>query len=396
MLRHAYSPNPFVAVRHGPDPYSNAQRALEALTLPPLRGKRVLLKPNAGRHVEPEKGITTHPAVVAAACDFFTRAGATVAVGESTIIGVKPLECLESTGIAAVVRERGLALLDLDQRPARKTPIAGGAILAHLMVCGAIAEFDYVVSIPVMKTHMHCGVSLSLKNMKGCLRGREKVRLHQLPQPAESSLEKTPEKTLDLAIADLAGVLAPDLALIDGTIGMQGLGPSAGSQKRMDLVVAGTDYLAADAVAATLMGFAPAAVPHLRLAAARCGGCIDVERLMIDPVEWRAWISPFEPPPTKLSMEFKGVTLLDKETCSACMSTLLLFLQYHYAEIADYLPLTVALGKGHTLIPPGAVCVGNCAVRAAVKHISVRGCPPVASEILKVLKQHHPPGRARR
>ncbi|NLF38162.1 DUF362 domain-containing protein, partial [bacterium] len=152
------APEPFVAVRHGADAYANARAALEALALPDFHGTRVLLKPNAGRLVPPRKGITTHPSVVAAACDFFVKAGADVSVGESTIIGVKPLECLESTGIAAVVRERGLPLIDLDKLPARRTTVPGGTVLNHLMVCGAMAEFDYVVSIPVMKTHMHCVV----------------------------------------------------------------------------------------------------------------------------------------------------------------------------------------------------------------------------------------------
>ena len=372
----------FVSVGRGNDPYATTMAVLTTLKLPDFSNKRVLLKPNAGRLVLPGKGITTDPRVVAAACDFFIERGAEVAVGESTIIGVKPLECLESTGIAPIARERHIPVLDLDDEPADITPVAG-IVLDHLKICGAVKRFDYVVSIPVMKTHMHCGVSLSLKNMKGCLRGREKVRLHQLPQPAIA----TQEKTLDLAIADLSMVLAPDLALIDGTVGMEGLGPSGGEPKEMNIVVASTDYLSADMVAAALMGFELEEIPHLRLAAERAGRKLSLDMVRVDQAGWREWINPFERPPQKISIEYPKIEVKDVESCSACVSTLMLFLKRYYSELGDYLPLEIAIGKAHGELPPGTLCIGNCTAKACRKGLLVKGCPPVASDILKVLKE---------
>ena len=64
------------------EPYDNTREALANIDLSPSKGKRVLLKPNVGRNVKPETGITTHPQVVAAAIDAFKEAGADVAVGE--------------------------------------------------------------------------------------------------------------------------------------------------------------------------------------------------------------------------------------------------------------------------------------------------------------------------
>jgi uncharacterized protein (DUF362 family) len=375
---------PFVAVTHGSDAYSAAREALAALDLARFKGARVLLKPNAGRRVAAGTGVVTAPAVVAAACDHFLELGADVAIGEGTIVGVKPLDCLATTGIAAVADERNLALVDLDTPKGRKVDIPGGTVLSHVTLAGPLADYDAIVSIPVMKTHMHCRVSLGLKNMKGCLRGHEKVRLHQLPPP-----ESLPgEKPLNCAIADLARVLRPDVTLVDGSVGQEGLGPSAGSPKRADLVVASTDVLAADAVAATLMGFDPADIPHLRLSAAKGLGTIALDEIEVAPATWREWIQPFEPPPDKLSVEFDGVSVLDKESCSACLSTLLMFLKRYYAELGDYLPLTLAIGKGHVEVPDAAVCIGNCAARARVKigeATYVQGCPPVASDILRAI-----------
>ncbi len=368
-----------VVICHSDNAYSNALKVLETISIPDLNGKKVLLKPNAGRKAESGKGVTTEPEVVAAACDFFVKIGAEVSVGESPILGVTAFECLESTGIFEVVRKRGIPLIDLDLLPANKTEIKDGIVLKSLAVCGAIKDFDYIVSIPVLKTHMHCGVSLSLKNMKGCLRGREKVRLHQLSPPNEN----TEEKTLNIAIADLSTILKPNLALIDGTIGMEGLGPSAGTPKKMNLVLASTDYLSADAVAATLMGFNPEEIPHLRLAAERANRKLNLDEINIFPSDWKKFINPFELPPKELSIEFPNVEILDKDSCSACQSTLLLFLKRYYDEIDDYLPAKFAMGKGFKKnIEEGVFCIGNCTAKTHGNNILVKGCPPVASDIL--------------
>ncbi|MHC4694398.1 MAG: DUF362 domain-containing protein, partial [Planctomycetota bacterium] len=97
-------PSVFWASREGP--YENTRKALSNIAISPSNNKRVLLKPNVGRNVAPETGITTHPQVVAAAIDAFREAGADVAVGESPITGVTTLEAFETSGIAAVTNSR--------------------------------------------------------------------------------------------------------------------------------------------------------------------------------------------------------------------------------------------------------------------------------------------------
>ena len=105
-----------VFVEHGQGPYGNTRAALARLNLEKLRGKKVLLKPNAGRCAAPGEGITTDPGVVAAAIDAFQAVGADVAVGESPITGVKAVDAFEDSGIALVARERDCKLIDLDAR----------------------------------------------------------------------------------------------------------------------------------------------------------------------------------------------------------------------------------------------------------------------------------------
>jgi len=379
--------HPAVHVAQGGGPYANTRRALEPIDLSPARGGRVLLKPNVGRVAAPGSGITTHPDVIAAAIDAFREAGAEVAVGESPIVGVRVQEAFEASGVAAVAAERGCPLVDMDRRPFVEVQVPQGRVLHSLKVCAEVGEFDFVVSMPVMKMHMHTGVTLSVKNMKGCLWRRSKVELHMLPP-----IEASDEKPIDVAIADLSSVLRPHLAIIDGTVGMEGLGPSAGRAKPLDAVVAGPDPFAADAVACRLMGTQAEHVPHLRLGAERGYGVIDLDRTTVTPKGWGDWVSPFARPPENLTIEFPHVTILDNRSCSACQSTLLLFLRRYRDRLFDYFPpgspVTIAIGRGHDELPEGTLCLGNCTSEHRGQGIFVPGCPPVGSQILTALTGH--------
>jgi len=372
---------PRVYVARGDDPYANTRAALRELDLSSLRGKRVLLKPNAGRIASPGSGIITDPRVVAAAIDVFQEAGAEVAVGESPIVGVRALDAFDAIGITRIAGERECRLIDLDLRPPVKVMVPEGTAINSLRLCAEVLEYDFVVSIPVMKTHMHTGVTLAIKNMKGCLWQRSKVIFHMLPQVAGS-----PEKSINIAIADLSGVLRPHLAIIDGTVGMEGLGPSAGEARPFGVVVVSADGFAADAVACRLMGTRAEDVPYLRLGAERGYGIIDLAQIQVAPGHWRDWITPFAPPPTNLAINFPGINVMDKNSCSACQSTLFLFLKRYGDTIREYFPgdlsVNFAIGKGHTEVPPGTVCVGNCTARHRDRGIFIPGCPPVGSEIL--------------
>ncbi len=372
---------PAVFWASGDNPYDNARKALSNIDLSPSKGKRVLLKPNVGRNVKPETGITTHPQVIAAAIDAFKEAGAEVAVGESPIAGVTMLEAFENSGVTAVAEERDCPLIDMDVRPFVTARIPDGVAIRSLKVCREIAEHDIIVSIPVMKTHMHTAVTLSVKNMKGCLWRRSKVDFHML-----SPLAECQEKPLDIAIADMSSILRPHLSIIDGTIGMEGLGPSAGEPKPLGVVVAGVDAYAADSLACGIMGMSASDVPHLRVGSQRGYGVIDLGSIEVSPGNWKDVQNSFAHPPDQLSIEFSGFTILDEQSCSACQSTLLMFLRRYGKQLRDQVSdekdIVVAIGKGHKELPIGTLCVGNCTAKHRNCGGFVSGCPPVASEKL--------------
>ena len=342
-----------------------------------------MLKPNVGRNVQPETGVNTHPQVVAAAIDAFREAGADVAVGESPITGVAALEALEISGVTAVAESRDCPLIDMDVHRFVTVEIPDGVAIKSLKLCREITEYDVIVSIPVMKTHMHTGVTLAVKNMKGCLWRRSKVDLHMLPKLTEYN-----DKPLDIAIADMSSVLRPHLSIFDGTVGMEGLGPSAGNPKALDVVLVGVDAFAADSLACGLMGISAHDIPHLRMGAQRGYGVIDLDHIDIRPQNWKDVQSSFARPPAQLSIEFSGFTILDKQSCSACQSTLLMFLRKYGKQLSETLPddqdIVIAIGKGHEELPSGTLCVGNCTAKHRNCCVFVSGCPPVASEILSM------------
>jgi len=195
----------------------------------------------------------------------------------------------------------------------------------------------------------------------------------------------------------MASVLRPQLAIVDGTVGMEGLGPSAGGAKPLDAVVVSADAFAADAVACQLMGTDAASIPHLSLGADRGYGVIDLGRLSVTPDHWRDFVSPFARPPENLTIEFPNITVLDQSSCSACQSTLLLFLTRYKEQIFDYFPaqtkIHIAIGKGHANVPENTLLIGNCTSCHREKGLFVPGCPPVGSQILAALANRLPSHR---
>lgn len=380
--------DPLVMVSKGENPYRTTKRGLQKFPLPNLKERNVLIKPNAARLASPGDGVTTHPQVVAATIDHLRERGVCrIVIGESCIFGVNAREAFQVTGMKEVSEEKRVELLDLDQGDPMEIVIPAGKVIKKIKVSAKLKEFDFIISIPVMKTHMHTLVTLSIKNMKGLLWRREKARFHQLRYSKKITKG---DKELDIAISEMASVLFPHLAIIDGTVGMEGMGPAYGRGKKMGMILVGNNALSTDAMAARLMGFSPEAIPHLRLIAERGLGEIDRQKISVGPKDYAKWVIPFEPPPSKLSIPFPNVMVHDEGSCSACLSTLLVFLQDYYSKLTDYRledqNIHIAIGKYLEACPKGTILIGNCSSKMKSRGIFIQGCPPVASQIADSLK----------
>ena len=188
----------------------------------PLAGKRVVLKPNLVEYHR-DKVINTNPHVVAAVIELCKREGAAeiiVAEGPGHWRNVEYL--VAASGLGDVLEHYKVPFVDLNHDEPVKTPNLGRLTgLEYLYLSQTIATADVVISLPKLKTHHWAGATLSLKNLFGTLPGIcygwPKNELHW--------------RGIDNSIVDIALTRTPDLAIVDGIIGMEGDGPLNGTRQ---------------------------------------------------------------------------------------------------------------------------------------------------------------------
>ena len=368
---------PRVGIRQGGDPARMTVDLLREIETRALRNRSVLVKPNLGFLGNSGTGIVTHCEVVRGVVRFMKEAGARPFIGDSCIFGVDPIESFERSGTTAVAREEGVDLVNLDDGRPVPFRVPEPCAVDGFKVSSLAAEADVIVSVPVMKTHMHATVSLSLKNMKGCLHQREKMRFHHLQEEDRFSAWHS-YRNLDRAVADLASVLYADLAVIDGIVAMEGLGPGLGEPKPLGLVLASQEPIAADIAALFLMGFTEKELPHLVLAQTK-RGCPEwtFEYLDLDRELFLALRSPFKRAVQEdISAQFPEFVITSGETCSACDATVMSFLKTWGKNFSGKSVPQIAVGKKidpRTIQKERCILLGNCAAKFREMGIFMEG-----------------------
>jgi uncharacterized protein (DUF362 family) len=236
----------------------------------PLKGKRVVLKPNLVEYHR-DKVINTNPQVVAAVIELCRREEAAeviVAEGPGHWRNVEYL--VGASGLGDVLRHYKVPFVDLNHDEPVKTPNLGRATgLEYLYLSKTIATADVVISLPKLKTHHWAGATLSLKNLFGTLPGIcygwPKNELHW--------------RGIDNSIVDIALTRTPDLAIVDAIVGMEGDGPLNGTAKHVGALVMGHDLVAVDATCCRLMGLVADLVPYLILGARKKLGRLRIEEI---------------------------------------------------------------------------------------------------------------------
>jgi uncharacterized protein (DUF362 family) len=222
----------------------------------PLKDKRVILKPNLVEYHR-NKVINTNPRVVAAAIELCRREGAgeiIVAEGPGHWRNVEYL--VAESGLGDVLKEHGVPFVDLNHDEPIKTPNLGQLTgLEYLYLTRTIVGADVVISLPKLKTHHWAGATLSLKNLFGTLPGIcygwPKNELHW--------------RGIHNSIVDIALTRTPELAIVDGIVGMEGDGPLNGVARPFGALIMGPDLVAVDATCCRLMMLDPEKVGYLVL-----------------------------------------------------------------------------------------------------------------------------------
>jgi uncharacterized protein (DUF362 family) len=237
----------------------------------PLKGKRVVLKPNLVEYHR-DKVINTNPAVVAAAIELCRTEGAAeviVAEGPGHWRNVEYL--VAASGLGDVLRHYKVPFVDLNHDEPVKRPNLGRLTgLKHLYLSRTIDSADVVISLPKLKTHHWAVATLSLKNLFGTLPGIcygwPKNELHW--------------RGIDNSIVDIALTRTPELAIVDGIVGMEGDGPLNGTPKATGVLVMGCDLVAVDATCCRLMRLDPEKVGYLVMGARKKLGVVAAAQIL--------------------------------------------------------------------------------------------------------------------
>jgi uncharacterized protein (DUF362 family) len=266
---------PRVILRHCDDYDPERIRAivrdgLRELGLVP-RGQ-TLVKPNlvaagelfANAYTRPEFG----EGVLRALKDVGGDTMSELAVGERCGITVPTRYAFRESGWDAMLaRVGGVKRYPFDEVPQVEVRYAHPARLRdYVFVPEPIAKADFFVNVPKFKAHPWTTVTFSMKNYIGIQDDRHRLIDH--------------DHRLGEKIADLQYVIQPHFICIDAIVAGQGrmLTPKPFDLK---LVVMGNNQVAFDTVCCAILGLDPRSVEHIRLAAQRGFGTMDLSRIAL-------------------------------------------------------------------------------------------------------------------
>lgn len=244
-----------VAVASELSRYATVKKALELIEddiAVEIKGKkRIVIKPN---FVNVFVRLACTPATtVRAVLDVITKhtdQPVTIAEGSATSTWIG----FTRFGYPLLLRDYKVRFVNLNQDKARPVEIYDSDMnIVTVPVAETVLDSDFLISAALMKTHDTVLATLGLKNvLVGAIRrAGQKGRIHQ------------GYRAINMTLAKMAAVFHPHLAVIDGWRAMEGNGPSSGTPVDMKTAVASTDFLAADIIAANLMGFEPEEIGYL-------------------------------------------------------------------------------------------------------------------------------------
>ncbi len=228
-------------------------------------GDVVWVKPNIGWNKQPRYAANTNPDVVATLVEMCLEAGAREVVVSDRTCNKQELTFANS-GIEDAAKKAGATVFFLDPRKLRVKQPIDGKVLDEWEVYPDVLEADVFINVPITKHHGLSTVTLSMKNLMGII-GGARNRYHQ---------------DIDNTLADLASFAKPNLIVTDAVRVLMDHGPIGGNLsdvKQRNVVMAGTDPVAMDAFATTLLNRDPKEIGHIKEAEQRGLGTMDYTTL---------------------------------------------------------------------------------------------------------------------
>ncbi len=228
-------------------------------------GDRVLLKPNLLTGARPTKECVTRPEIAYCVAKMVQAAGGKPFLGDGPAFG-SARGVAKANGYLPLAEELGLPIVEFSGK--RYATI--GEEFNHLRLSKEAMEADVVINLPKVKSHMQLTVTLGVKNLFGCVPGKMKAWWHM-------EAGKSADRFGDMLV-ETARSINPDLTILDGIIGHEGNGPSAGEPRDLGILAASSDVFAIDVAMLEILKIDPSIVPISR-AAKRLNLCHDLSTI---------------------------------------------------------------------------------------------------------------------
>ena len=237
--------------------------------------QKIMLKPNL---VSPDPKCTTKPEIIKALAVIMKDAGREVCIGEGSAAApgfnaseegiyytrdpriLDPMQqyVFDQLGYTSLAASLDIPLINLHTGEMVKVDVPDAFVYPQITVHRSLTDIDLLCSVPMMKTHVLATVTLGMKNLIGLYSGSAYCTVRSCVHN-DSSDKGSPGIAFE--ILDMVKACTPGLVVIDGSTAMEGNGPSDGELVEANLIIAGTNPLATDMVAAHIMGFHKSEVP---------------------------------------------------------------------------------------------------------------------------------------
>jgi uncharacterized protein (DUF362 family) len=326
-----------------------------------------------------------------------------ITIGEGVVMRKKkdtqtPAHAFHTLGYDNLKHRYGVRIVNVFERPFREIDLGDDIVLKFNT---DILDSDFVVDLPAMKAHNQTIVSLGIKNLKGMIDITSRKLCHNAD----------PVRDLHFHVARLADKMPPIFSLLDGIYTLE-RGPAFdGRMHRSNILVASADILAADMVGAKILGYEPAAVPHLVHAANNHNRPIDLTDVEIvgqkiedvasfHEYDFQYTVSEDCSLPIPIAKQgLKGIHYrkFDSTLCTYCsdVNGVVIAAIRHAWQGVPWDDVEVLSGKKMT---PTAgmkktILLGRCMYQLNRDHpkiqqmIAIKGCPPQPDDIVKALHQ---------
>ncbi len=211
------------------------------------KGMNVVIKPNIGWNLPPERAGNTNPFLVETVARLCKEAGAKVLIFDNPCDSARLT--YKQSGIEEAAKRAGAEIEYIDDRKFVEVKTPDGLYLKTVWVYKPMLDADFVINMPIAKHHSMSGLTISMKNLMGVIQNRMYVHM-----------------SLHSAIVDLTKTIKSDLVICDCLRILTNHGPNAGTPedvKETRTIIMGRNPVTVDAYTTTLFGKSPSDIEYL-------------------------------------------------------------------------------------------------------------------------------------